>query len=333
MSEPGLQFAYGSGAEPDDRPMGGGQHSVSIFADRLHVRAAMADDSEAAGLRLASSGDLSRLSDSEGALGDLVLLDIPAIDAQGMAMLCQLDLRAARGGTGLVVSTNLGALDAVFGCLNQSGAQILIDPTRAERVLAISRAAMAVDLRSVHELSEEDRFTLLRLSQQVEEMGRRLEKLSGAMDGHSSEPEAFRFESPALAFRHAAPNPGDRLVRAARPALPDPRLIRRILRQRQLRTRFFENDLFSDPAWDMLLDLTAARAEHLRVSVTSLCIASAVPPTTALRWITQMTEMGLMERLNDETDRRRAFIALTDKAADAMARYFAELGGSAVTLV
>lgn len=83
----------------------------------------------------------------------------------------------------------------------------------------------------------------------------------------------------------------------------------------------------------MLLDLTAARAEHLRVSVTSLCIASAVPPTTALRWITQMTEMGLMERLNDETDRRRAFIALTDKAADAMARYFAELGGSAVTLV
>lgn len=83
----------------------------------------------------------------------------------------------------------------------------------------------------------------------------------------------------------------------------------------------------------MLLDLTAARAEHLRVSVTSLCIASAVPPTTALRWITQMTDMGLMERLNDETDRRRAFIALTDKAADAMARYFAELGRSAVKLV
>jgi DNA-binding MarR family transcriptional regulator len=109
--------------------------------------------------------------------------------------------------------------------------------------------------------------------------------------------------------------------------------VRRIVRQRQLRARFFEGDLFSDPAWDMLLDLTAARAEHIRVSVTSLCIASAVPPTTALRWIGQMVEAGLFQRVEDDTDRRRAFIGLTDKAADAMARYFAELGSAANRLV
>ena len=102
--------------------------------------------------------------------------------------------------------------------------------------------------------------------------------------------------------------------------------MRRIIRQRQLRGRFFDGALFADPAWDILLDLTAARAEHARVSVTSLCIASGVPPTTALRWIGQMTEAGLLERVEDESDRRRAFIALTDAAADAMARYFAELG-------
>ena len=83
----------------------------------------------------------------------------------------------------------------------------------------------------------------------------------------------------------------------------------------------------------MLLDLTAARAEHTRVSVTSLCIASGVPPTTALRWIGQMIDAGLLERVDDETDRRRAFITLTDKASDAMARYFAELGTNAARLV
>jgi len=38
-----------------------------------------------------------------------------------------------------------------------------------------------------------------------------------------------------------------------------------------------------------------------------------------------MKEFGLFERVQDEADKRRAFIALTDKAADAMARYFAEL--------
>ena len=44
------------------------------------------------------------------------------------------------------------------------------------------------------------------------------------------------------------------------------------------------------------------------------------------RRIGQMTEAGLLERVEDESDRRRAFIALADATADAMARYFAELG-------
>ena len=52
---------------------------------------------------------------------------------------------------------------------------------------------------------------------------------------------------------------------ATRPPLPDPRLIRRIIRQRQLRSRFFADELFADPVWDMLLDLTAATAEHRRI--------------------------------------------------------------------
>ena len=100
-----------------------------------------------------------------------------------------------------------------------------------------------------------------------------------------------------------------------------------------MRREFFDTALFADPAWDILLDLTAARAEHTRVSVTSLCIASGVPPTTALRWISQMTEAGLLDRVEDANDRRRAFIQLSDKSADAMARYFAELGKDAGSLV
>lgn len=82
----------------------------------------------------------------------------------------------------------------------------------------------------------------------------------------------------------------------------------------------------------MLLDLAAARAEHKRVSVTSLCIASGVPPTTALRWISQMTGAGLFCRAEDVTDRRRAFIALSDVAAEGMARYFEEAGAEPLPL-
>jgi DNA-binding MarR family transcriptional regulator len=107
--------------------------------------------------------------------------------------------------------------------------------------------------------------------------------------------------------------------------LPDPRLVRSIIRQRQLRSDFFDPEIFADPAWDILLDLAAARAEHQRVSVTSLCIASGVPSTTALRWIQQLTELGLIDRLADDRDRRRTFVSLSDVGAEILARYFAQL--------
>jgi DNA-binding MarR family transcriptional regulator len=93
-----------------------------------------------------------------------------------------------------------------------------------------------------------------------------------------------------------------------------------------LRARYLPGELFADPVWDMLLDLTAAAAEHSRISVTSLCLASGVPPSTALRWITQMEEAGLVERQDDNTDRRRAFIVLSDSTMASMARYFEAIG-------
>ncbi|MFM5917668.1 MAG: winged helix DNA-binding protein [Novosphingobium sp.] len=309
--------------------------ALSVFADRAHLRGQIGDDAEAAGLRLMQSGEISELLTGEARpLGDVVVVDCPGSDAACLAALARLDMRAAQAGSQMVVSTSLAALDDVFGCLDQSGAQILVDPTRGERVLAIGRALVDAGASRVRELSDEDRLALLRLTEQVAEIAQRLDRLGPAPAlAPEGETSAFRFESPKSAYVGADNDQSDRLVRAARPPLPDPRLVRRIIRQRQLRARFFDADLFADPAWDMLLDLTAARAEHTRVSVTSLCIASGVPPTTALRWIGQMIDGGLLERVEDETDRRRAFITLTDKAADMMARYFAEIGAQAARLV
>ncbi|MCW1382513.1 winged helix DNA-binding protein [Novosphingobium sp. KCTC 2891] len=308
-----------------------GALAVSIFADRGYLRAEMAEDAAAAGLRVAQTADFERLLGGDGApAGDLVLVDCPVVEGAQLAALSQLDIHAAKGLAHLVVSTSIGSLDDVFGCLDQSDAQILVSPSRAERVIALGRVIARLGNR-VRELSEDDRLSLLRLTDQVTQIAQKLEALSSGSNVVSPDASAFRFDGHGDDTRME--EPGDRLVRAARPALPDPRLVRRVIRQRQLRGRFFGGDLFADPAWDMLLDLTAARAEHVRVSVTSLCIASGVPPTTALRWIGQMTDAGLLQRVDDETDRRRAFITLSDKAADAMARYFAELAATASALV
>ncbi|MEQ1496622.1 MAG: MarR family transcriptional regulator, partial [Novosphingobium sp.] len=269
--------------------------TVAVYADRDHVLAQLRDDAAAAGFRIGEVAGIDALLEGEARpIGEVVLLDCPEMTGTALAALTRLDLRAAHAGAQLVVSTTVAALDDVFACLDQSGAQILVDPSRAERVLALGRVLAKVPNLRVRELSEDDRLALLRLTEQVSQIAARLDKLTPPAE---EEGGVFRFESPRPAYS-AAPSgdAGDRLIRATRPALPDPRLIRRIIRQRQLRARFFDGDLFADPAWDMLLDLTAARAEHVRVSVTSLCIASGVPPTTALRWIGQMIDSALLER-------------------------------------
>ena len=91
--------------------------------------------------------------------------------------------------------------------------------------------------------------------------------------------------------------------------------IRDMLRWRRRRDQLFAGDLFADPAWDMMLDLAAARLEGVDVAVSSLCIAAAVPATTALRWIKTLTDVGLFVRVADPNDRRRVFIALSESTA------------------
>ncbi|MCJ2186910.1 helix-turn-helix domain-containing protein [Novosphingobium beihaiensis] len=322
-------FAYSSRAADRGMAPGGLPVALSVFADRAHLRATIQDDAQAAGLTVTAAGALADLLEgSAQPLGDVVLVDCPQADAQTLAALARLDMRAARCEARLIVSTSVAALDAVFSCMDQSAPVLLVDPNRAERVIALGQVLAGLGPSRLRELSEDDRLMLLRLSEQVGQIAGTIERL--APDGtvvKDAGNGAFRFASVAsgrMIDEIGLPKNGNRY--AARPPLPDARLVRKIIRQRQQRARYFDSGLFADPAWDMLLDLTAARVEHKRVSVTSLCIASGVPPTTALRWIGQMVEADLFARVCDDSDRRRAFIELTDKAAEGMARYFADRG-------
>ena len=244
-----------------------------------------------------------------------------------LTALSRLDDRVARAGTKLIVSTSIEALDDVFAALDQSEPQILVDPSRAERLIAVGRVASGVNNARVREMNDDDRLNLLHLSRQVDAIAHELDRLSGHGETAANE-SSGRVSDLKPNFRGAEPNPllnykAD--VRDAELALPDPRHVRQIIATRQARAKFFDGELFADPAWDMLLDLTAAHAERQRVSVTSLCIAAAVPATTALRWIKQLVDCGVFVRVADMADRRRAFIELSEKSSEAMARYFAEI--------
>jgi DNA-binding MarR family transcriptional regulator len=98
-----------------------------------------------------------------------------------------------------------------------------------------------------------------------------------------------------------------------------------LIHARRRRADYFSGELFADPAWDMLLDLLEAEIRDRPVSVSSLCIASQVPASTAMRWIKALVEEGLFVRRPDPRDMRRVYIELSPRASSAIRRYFAEL--------
>lgn len=107
----------------------------------------------------------------------------------------------------------------------------------------------------------------------------------------------------------------------ADPAQPD-RLVRAVQAARRRRVALFNADLFSDPAWDILLELYALHLEQQRASVSGLYAASSVPGSTAIRWIARLEQDGLVVRTEDTLDARRSWIKLSADGVERMRRFF-----------
>lgn len=98
--------------------------------------------------------------------------------------------------------------------------------------------------------------------------------------------------------------------------------VRFAIAARRTREALIGDELFADPAWDILLELYAAALVQAEIATSELCKASAVPVTTALRWIDKLEGAGLLQRQNDPLDARRVWIELTHKGELKMESYF-----------
>jgi len=78
---------------------------------------------------------------------------------------------------------------------------------------------------------------------------------------------------------------------------------------------------FKDPAWNILLELMLAHMEQAPITVTSLCLSTGVPTTTALRRLEDIVKAGLAERHSDPLDKRRILVRLTVRGVSAMTQY------------
>lgn len=99
-------------------------------------------------------------------------------------------------------------------------------------------------------------------------------------------------------------------------------ICRALIAVRRLVGRHLGFELSADPVWDMLLDLYLSEARGRDIAISSLASAANVPPTTALRTISGMRDLGLVSRQSDPGDGRRVYIRLTPKAHETLAAIF-----------
>jgi hypothetical protein len=86
---------------------------------------------------------------------------------------------------------------------------------------------------------------------------------------------------------------------------------RYLLGGRQRRTSALPEIELGDHSWDMLLDLFVLEGEGRSTSISSVCVGSGAPATTALRHLTRLVELGHIHREKDSNDARRTFVRLS----------------------
>ena len=286
---------------------------VIVAGSSAAARSRGAAQVEAAGLRLADAVSIedavARIDRQAAASAVWVELDCDQ-GASLDGLLDRIDRDAAAGTYAAIVATSAAVLDPVAARLTRGKVDVLIDGDGGERVAALALAMTHPEPGHTFSDVASDN-SAARLRQLSDEVGR----IAATLARLSSGPEA----TPAPAVQ-AVPAPAEPAAEVSRD------LLRAVIRARRLRARYFTEELFADPVWDMLLDLTQAEVAQIRVPVSSLCIAAAVPATTALRWIKTLTDSGMLLRRADPHDGRRVFVELAPATSTAMRNYFGEVG-------
>jgi len=213
----------------------------------------------------------------------------------------------AQGRYSAIIAAPASMVDRLAAHVFDVSMDLIIDADESERAaalaVAVSGARRKQNLSDV--TADKNAVRLRQLSDEVSRIAATLSRLSTGPEATTRVMEAEpQGDAPAISVE----------------------TIRAIIRARRLRSRYFDEELFADPAWDMLLDLLNAEISNMRVPVSSLCIAAAVPATTGLRWLKTMVQQGIFVRKADPHDGRRVFVELAPQSSQALRRYFADVG-------
>ena len=93
---------------------------------------------------------------------------------------------------------------------------------------------------------------------------------------------------------------------------------------RSLRRKVFEENIFGEPAWEILLALYVNDL-HRRLNTSRLTELSGVAMTTVLRWLDVLEDAQLILRRENSRDQRIVVIELSRRGRSMMDEYFMRL--------
>jgi DNA-binding MarR family transcriptional regulator len=302
-------------ADPQDPKSGFDRPPILIAGDSEAALDRAAQTIVASGLRIADRISVEQAPEriDRQIAASALWIELGADGGAAMdRLLGHVNRDVAHGRYRAIVAAPSELLDAIAASVTDGSVELVIDGDEAARsaALAVALTETGKPERVSDVAADRSAARLRQLSDEVSRIASTLARLS---------------TGPATALR-TAPLP------AAAGDVPEVSAdtVRTVIRARRLRSRYFDEDMFADPAWDMLLDLLQAEIAQLRVPVSSLCIAASVPATTALRWLKTMTQEGIFVRRADPHDGRRVFVELAPQASQAMRRYFADAGQAVV---
>lgn len=225
----------------------------------------------------------------------IAIIDYRLPDEDGLSLIEKLAEQAEEDGRqlALIMATGYASLDLAVAALRVSVSDFLQKPISPDQ---LREAIMRI-------------YGLRQSRKAREDLVNRLSHLSGDLQ--------------RLASLITSDRPGESKGKL-RPEDITPALVRKHIKSEARRRELGGGDLFGDSAWSMLLDLLLARMEDSMLSVSSACIGSGAPMSTAMRLVRRFVDSGIVHKIPDAKDRRRDFLVLDDEMKTLMLEYLAD---------
>jgi len=252
---------------------------------------------------------------------DVVLSDLRMPQIDGIELIKQLRRDFSdRRWMQFILVTGQASIESVISALRLEAVDFLSKPIMPKDLLVSVRNALQKTqaAREMYPLQAKgkDMKSLQALAATANALAADLHRIVEVAGENGARPAQSSAIGSAHAYAHA-PVP----KQPARVDSQEYESLRFLMGLQEVRSSLFGDALLPDPAWEMLAELMLAQLNGRKIAITSLCLASKTPVTTALRRIDDLIDAGIAVRTRDPVDRRRSYIELTEQGREKMQHY------------